>query len=598
MKNNFNNENFTKKEVTLGFDLGVGSVGWSVVDSKTNQIYYLGSRLFSSAQTAAERRAFRGARRLIRRRKYKNQRLVNLTWKYNDYFQFKDKSEIIANNLKQQQENDIVLNLKVLALNSTIDSKQLAWILHDYLQNRGYFYENNENINIYPSEKLLEHYNKYGFYNGIIDLNVQNNQSDQSSKKDEQLMSDFNFSNYQWLNEIKQVLNSQDNLPEEFIEEYLALFSFVRDKSKGPGSLNSSSPYGVYGYDKEQKKTVQLYKNIWDKTTGKCSVFNAEYRAPKNLPSALIFNELNELTTIRSKSDLLNGWFITQVEKYNFLNELINYLLNLDKDTKIKKGQIDKIINKTIEGSANKFLIEHNIDGISEFKKRETIEKNEHKLKLSGLKINKNGKFEFGDLTKLADFVQKLKEYLDIKFVSQYSLEEKLNFLDDMFLYLSHNYTYLNKINNDNLASVCAKNEIFAFLVKNEYKNLCDFFKSISEDFSNQLSKTHSLSQKAIKLVIFNMIGLQNIPYSKEKDRGWNFEALKNYDESFKAEIAKSKNGVVVNKITSKYLNSSFIDEAILSPGVKKYLEKQLKFLMQLRRNLGKNLKFLKLLLN
>ncbi|MFV8471565.1 type II CRISPR RNA-guided endonuclease Cas9 [Mycoplasma sp. B6188] len=591
MKTNLNNDNFAKKQVTLGFDLGVGSVGWSVVDSQTNQIYYLGSRLFSSAQTAEERRAYRGARRLIRRRKYKNQRLVSLIWKYNDYFQFKDKSEILANNLKQQQENDIVLNLKVLALNSTIEPKQLAWILHDYLQNRGYFYENNENVNIYPSEKLLEHYNKYGFYNGIIDLN------DQNQTKDEQLMEDFNFSNKQWLNEIKQVLNSQDNLSDEFIKEYLDLFGFVREMSKGPGSLNSVSPYGIYGYDKEQKKVVELYKNIWDKTIGKCSIFNAEYRAPKNLPSALIFNELNELSTIRSKSDLLSGWFVTQEEKYNFSNELINYLLNLDKDTKVKKGQIDKIINKTIEVSANKFLIEHNIDGISEFEKRETIEKNEHKLKLSGLKINKNGKFEFGDLTKLADFVQKLKEHLDIKFVSQYNLEEKLNFLDDMFLYLSRNYTYLDKINQDNLALVSEKDEIFASLVMNEYESLCSLFKSISEDFSDQLSKTHSLSQKAIKLVISNMVGLQNIPYNKEKDKGWNFEALKNYDESFKAEIAKSKNGVVVNKKTSKYLNSSFIDEAILSPGVKRILREATKVFNAIKKKFGKEFEISKVVI-
>ncbi|MFV8414095.1 type II CRISPR RNA-guided endonuclease Cas9 [Mycoplasma sp. Z707] len=591
MKNNLNNENFAKKQVTLGFDLGVGSVGWSVVDSQTNQIYYLGSRLFSSAQTAQERRAFRGARRLIRRRKYKNQRLVNLIWKYNDYFQFNDKSEIVANNSKQQQENDIVLNLKVLALNSTIEPKQLAWILHDYLQNRGYFYENDENVNIYPSEKLLEHYNKYGFYNGIIDLN------DQNQINDEQLMTDFNFSNKQWLNEIKQVLNSQDNLPEEFIKEYLNLFSFVREMSKGPGSLNSASPYGIYGYDKEQKKVVELYKNIWDKTIGKCSIFTEEYRAPKNLPSALIFNELNELSTIRSKSDLLSGWFITQEEKYNFLNNLINYLFSLDKDTKVKKGQIDKIINKTIEESANKFLIEHNIDGISEFEKRETTEKTEHKLKLSGLKINKNGKFEFGDLTKLADFVQKLKEHLDIKFVSQYNLEEKLNFLDNMFLYLSRNYAYLDKINQDNLALVSEKDEIFASLVKNEYESLCSLFKSISEDFSDQLSKTHSLSQKAIKLVISNMIGLQNIPYNKEKDKGWNFEALKNYDESFKAEIAKSKNGVVVNKKTSKYLNPSFVDEAILSPGVKKILREATKVFNAIKKKFGKEFEISKVVI-
>ena len=35
------------KKVTVGFDLGIGSVGWSIIDNETNQILDLGSRLFS-----------------------------------------------------------------------------------------------------------------------------------------------------------------------------------------------------------------------------------------------------------------------------------------------------------------------------------------------------------------------------------------------------------------------------------------------------------------------------------------------------------------------------------------------------------------------
>ncbi|WP_416738708.1 type II CRISPR RNA-guided endonuclease Cas9 [Mycoplasma sp. 005V] len=591
MENDLKKNNDTKRAVTLGFDLGVGSVGWSVVDSETNQIYYLGSRLFSSAETAQDRRSFRGARRLIRRRKYKNQKLVNLIWKHNNYFNFENKADIMQNNIIQQQENNIVLNLKVKALNASIEPKELAWILHDYLQNRGYFYENNENIDIYPSEKLLEHYNKYGFYNGIIDLN------DPNQVNDEALMSDFNFSNKQWLNEIKQVLNSQDNLPEDFIKEYLGLFSYVREMSKGPGSLNSASPYGIFGYDKETKKTIQLYNNIWDKTLGKCSIFNDEYRAPKNLPSALIFNELNELSTIRSKHDLLNHWFITQEEKYKFLNELISYLLDLDKAVKVKKTQIDKIIISSIEGSINKFLLENGFEGLSSLDKEGIKNKNDDKFKLSGLKINKNGKNEFGDLTKLSEFIQNIKQFLDLSFLINYSLEEKLDFLDNMFLYLSKNYTFTDKINKNNLTEISNKDKAFDYLIKNQYESLFNLFKTMPEDFSEQLSKTHSLSQKAIKLVISKMVGMDNRPYQKEKDRGWNFEALKNYDESFETEILKSKKGSAKNNQISKYLSPDFVDEAILSPGVKRILREATKVFNAIKKKFGKKFEISKVVI-
>ena len=47
------------KKVTLGFDLGVGSVGWSIIDNETNKILDLGSRLFSEPNLAVNRRAYR-----------------------------------------------------------------------------------------------------------------------------------------------------------------------------------------------------------------------------------------------------------------------------------------------------------------------------------------------------------------------------------------------------------------------------------------------------------------------------------------------------------------------------------------------------------
>lgn len=63
-----------KKAYYLGLDIGTNSVGWAVTDPEYNVIKKNGKalwgvRLFAEANTAAERRAFRGARRRLQRRK-------------------------------------------------------------------------------------------------------------------------------------------------------------------------------------------------------------------------------------------------------------------------------------------------------------------------------------------------------------------------------------------------------------------------------------------------------------------------------------------------------------------------------------------------
>ncbi len=58
----------------IGLDLGTGSVGWAVVDMnhrlmKRNGKHLWGSRLFSNAETAANRRASRSIRRRYNKRR-------------------------------------------------------------------------------------------------------------------------------------------------------------------------------------------------------------------------------------------------------------------------------------------------------------------------------------------------------------------------------------------------------------------------------------------------------------------------------------------------------------------------------------------------
>lgn len=58
------------ESVSIGFDIGVGSVGYAVINSKTKQILESGVSIFPAAvaQKNVERREFRQSRRLIRRR--------------------------------------------------------------------------------------------------------------------------------------------------------------------------------------------------------------------------------------------------------------------------------------------------------------------------------------------------------------------------------------------------------------------------------------------------------------------------------------------------------------------------------------------------
>ncbi|WP_369024247.1 hypothetical protein [Mycoplasmopsis synoviae] len=85
-----------------------------------------------------------------------------------------------------------ILKLKINALKEEIKPSELVWVLRDYLQNRGYFYKNEKLTdefvsNSFPSTKLHEHYEKYGFFRGSVKLdNKLDNKKDKAKEKDEE----------------------------------------------------------------------------------------------------------------------------------------------------------------------------------------------------------------------------------------------------------------------------------------------------------------------------------------------------------------------------------------------------------------------------
>lgn len=98
-------EQNNNSEITLGLDLGVGSVGWTILKTseengqKTNEVLKTGVELFPEVTSAKKRREKRGARRLIRRRKLKLSKLRTMIMNCcdennNNLFEYKSKEEL------------------------------------------------------------------------------------------------------------------------------------------------------------------------------------------------------------------------------------------------------------------------------------------------------------------------------------------------------------------------------------------------------------------------------------------------------------------------------------------------------------------------
>lgn len=102
-------EQNNNSEITLGLDLGVGSIGWTILKTseengqKTNEILKTGVELFPEVKSAKERRKKRGARRLIRRRKLKLSKLRTMIMNCRD----ENNNNLFGYKSKEELENDL-----------------------------------------------------------------------------------------------------------------------------------------------------------------------------------------------------------------------------------------------------------------------------------------------------------------------------------------------------------------------------------------------------------------------------------------------------------------------------------------------------------
>ncbi|QSF13704.1 type II CRISPR RNA-guided endonuclease Cas9 [Mycoplasma sp. Mirounga ES2805-ORL] len=525
--------NDKKHEVTIGFDLGVGSVGWAVIDNNTNEILKLGSRLFSEPELATDRRAARSSRRLLRRRKYRNEKFINMLFRYQDFFKFESKKDIYDTFRKLSNKYQNILDLKIKALRNQVSPKELSWLLHDYLENRGFFYtiienesdKNNNDDNkskailaknekLLPTELLYKFYEKNGFYKN------QDNFASEYSRS---------FSNLDWIKELNQVF---DNYPEKVISaiknDFLNLFSTIRPFNVGPGSQNSPTKYGLYQKNNDGH-IEKIGDSIWEKNIGRCSVFVDQPRAPKHTASSEIFNLLNDM------NNLINSAFVDfKLSEENKI-ELLNTLLNKYKDITSAKT---RITNFNISMLKNILL---------DYSKNKGIDDSWLQMKNLGFGVAKNKTYElnFSELKNIFYITQILaRGNANLDIISFPNYELWINDYDEIVTELSKTQDLNQRI--ELLSKLKFWNKYFETedLKEDAIKNLSSSEKIISSQMSSLSTKCHLYFIPSL------------LKYSD------NFERIKFNDEN----LQKANETNIQNK---KYLSQAFLDDAILPPSVR-----------------------------
>lgn len=449
-----------KKNYILGLDIGISSVGWGLLELDENNNPYkiidVGSRIFTPGEEttgeskAKARREKRGARRIIRRREFRLDRVRNLLYE-NGYLKANITSNIVSikneelslafNNMINNYYKDKDTNpykLKVEALDRKLTDEELSIILVHYAKKRGYKSNREEGSDndsgkvlsaIKENEKLMEDNN----YRTISEMYLKDEKFKNKIKNSPGNYK-ISVTNEMYLEEINKVLDTQIKfglIDENFKTEYLKIYNSRRSYAKGPGG---DSPYGG---------------DLIERMTGKCS-FDKEPRAPKKAFSSELFVVLTKLVNLKYKIN--DGEFKTLTK------EEITSIIDKAKDKKeVTYKDLTKILDSDIVFKDLTLSKQEYIKLIDELKKKLNINK-ETKLNINELSDNDKELYNKMYTEKLLSktFI-KLEGYHAIKtcIIKSYSSEiwekvkDNIGLLDELALYCT-NY----KVNDDILNKI------------------------------------------------------------------------------------------------------------------------------------------------
>jgi len=136
--------------------------------------------------------------------------------------------------------------------------------------------------------------------------------------------------------EARQILSNQ-TVSDTFIQDVMELINRRRHFSEGPGSMKSPSIYGRFIV--QDDGSIEVIDLI-EKMRGRCSIYPDQFRAPKQAPSAELFNLLNDLNNlnvlrepldIETKKDIIR-LFIREDKAYSITIPKLTKHLNVTKE--------------------------------------------------------------------------------------------------------------------------------------------------------------------------------------------------------------------------------------------------------------------------
>jgi len=266
----------------LGLDIGIVSVGWSVVDLESGKIVDCGSRIFQEGNSTEnlKRRTTRGKRRLIRRKANRISDAKKLLAK---------KGMTVHNSLVNPYE------ARIKGLNDKLSNDEFVSAYLHIVKRRGSSFETVEDDETKKDEsdktKAVLSRNDAIIATGKFPCQIQFERLKECGKARGK---ENNFRTIHYIKELEKILSNQ-GFDREFESKLLDLVRRKRKYYEGPGSQKSPTQYGRFFYN-ERGEIEEV--NLIEKMRGKCSVYPQEFRAPKLSPSAELFNFMNDLNNL------------------------------------------------------------------------------------------------------------------------------------------------------------------------------------------------------------------------------------------------------------------------------------------------------------
>ena len=325
------------KKVHLGLDLGIASVGWSLVDSEQG-IIAMGSHLFKQLSDPKDNKKYgegtrgeqRRARRNLSRKKQRKLDFLNMIdqFSYNNQIKLKtinkisslykpeyqkifgfNKTESATDFLFRKAHQYDFYKIYRKGFEKELNPKELFLFLYQKLSVRGAFYlkYNEKTINDYTYEDSL-------FKNVLLGQYFKQHHKFRDKSNGDKSFSIF----WNWL-DIEFILRKCSYISENFIEDYKKIFLRHRHFSHGPGWSDPLSPWSV-DYD-ENRNPIG---HIWDKKIGFCPVSLSKNDGDETKAQ----KRLNQFYFIAELSSLISQLVYTKLDEHYLTNKEILIILN------------------------------------------------------------------------------------------------------------------------------------------------------------------------------------------------------------------------------------------------------------------------------